>query len=65
MIMTMTLDEYKALPIDIMPKEAKIGQRFRVKSEREYNIGDIVWYFEVIKLTEQGFEYSQMTTRLE
>jgi hypothetical protein len=61
----MTLDEYIALPIEIMLKDGRVGQKFRMKSNREYKTGDLVWYFEVIKRTEYGFEYTQVNTRLE
>lgn len=62
----MTVAEYIALP-EMEPKVVKIGEKFRWArtAEREPHVGESIIYFEVIRVTDRGYEAMQMETVLE
>lgn len=53
----MTLEEYEKLPIND-PNPVEIGSKYRFKSDREFKAGDIVCYFEVIRITKAALSSS-------
>jgi hypothetical protein len=56
----MTAVEFLALP-EMDPKKVKVGEKFRwTRSvEKELVPGDLVIYFEVINVTDRGYEAIQ------
>ena len=56
---TITIKEFEKLPVD-EPIDLRIGEKFLMKTstEREVKEGRIVTIFEIIRLTERGYESS-------
>jgi len=62
----MTLKEYMDLPKGD-PKEINIGVRFRTKESEDKMLspGALVFFYEIISITKNGFEFMEKSERIE
>ena len=61
----MTNKEYNELPKG-EPKNINIGSRFRIKEsvDSDRRPGSVVSYYEIIRITEHGFEFMEKMEKL-